>query len=323
MGAYANFLLNASRGDTEVMYMSVMPTPIRGVPSSYIEEEYGNILKPKTTRTIFPQYTEATYQQHPYQPISYLEDSNLPQQYEIFKGRIQPASSITQKQRDAFYDLNDLQREQYYQQNAAIKQQIQKQYENAMSRRRSYVYPRVGEAVDNGSIAYKSPNSDTFIISAPQYSISTNELFHPTHFAPTSLREGYKAVENLSKSKQPTMFTVTDDLSPMLQKLGFYKVGEIPQTFGDQIVMKDIMLNKATTKASIKNTLLSELNMDEMEAEDLSTFYFAKLQNEITKRTMYPVQDTPKQSSFSMKDIMKKEDIDKLNRILEQLNLNK
>ena len=53
-------------------------------------------------------------------------------------------------------------------------------------------------------------------------------------------------VKKLGESNIPTVFAVTDDLSPMLYKSGqFARLTQMPQFFDKGIVMKDVMVNRA------------------------------------------------------------------------------
>lgn len=71
-------------------------------------------------------------------------------------------------------------------------------------------------------------------------------VFKPSHFAPATMREGLDMIQKLGESKIPTVFAVTDDLSPMLYKSGqFAKLTQMPQPFNNGIVMKDVMINRS------------------------------------------------------------------------------
>lgn len=69
-------------------------------------------------------------------------------------------------------------------------------------------------------------------------------IFMPSHFAPSNLRSGLKMVENLLNEPRPVVFAVPDDLSKQLSKIGYIKLGQMPQRFGNEYVMKDIMVNR-------------------------------------------------------------------------------
>lgn len=134
---------------------------------------------------------------------------------------------------------------------------LQKNYENAMHRRRDYTFNRLkNNLYYKGIVGVKDPNSESVILdSLANEALDNSTLFHPTHFAPESLRSGAGLIKQLAESSQPTAFTVTPDLSPMLEKSGFIKVGSMPQIFNGELVMKDILLNRSTTKEAILNRI--------------------------------------------------------------------
>lgn len=83
-----------------------------------------------------------------------------------------------------------------------------------------------------------------FLMMQKTHEVAT--VFKPSHFAPASMREGLDMVKKLGESNIPTVFAVTDDLSPMLYKSGqFARLTQMPQFFDKGIVMKDVMVNRA------------------------------------------------------------------------------
>lgn len=182
---------------------------------------------------------------------------------------------------------------------AAVK--VQQNYENAMHRRRDYTYRRLkNHLFDDGVIGVKSPDDGSLLIEARASKVPTNKtIFHPTHFAPESLRKGYNLIRELAESSQPTMFTVTKDLSPMLEKQGFIKVEEIPQIFNGEMVTKDVLLNRSTTKESLINKLkeIDPYNDYTLDEQDLDKYI------EILKSKKYPSR--PNLNTFPIKDLLK------------------
>lgn len=71
-----------------------------------------------------------------------------------------------------------------------------------------------------------------------------NNVFMPSHFAPANLRSGLKMIKDLLDIPQPVVFAVPEDLSNQLYKLGYTKIANVPQPFGNDLVMKDIMVNR-------------------------------------------------------------------------------
>ena len=65
-------------------------------------------------------------------------------------------------------------------------------------------------------------------------------FFWPAYFAPSTMRDGYVAVAELSKYNN-IIFTVTDDLSKMLKKLGLYEMPDrFKMKFRGQLVDKEL-----------------------------------------------------------------------------------
>lgn len=130
---------------------------------------------------------------------------------------------------------------------------IYNNYVRAMSRRRDYKWEGLKYHIDDGFTAIKDPDSKSLLIGFKE-----GPIFHPSHFAPETLRGGQRVIKQAAESRDPVVFTVTSDLSPMLERSGFIKVGQIPQLFNNQWVMKDIMANKAT--ANVEKELSSHLD---------------------------------------------------------------
>lgn len=88
-------------------------------------------------------------------------------------------------------------------------------------------------------------------------------FFWPAYFSPSTMREGYMAVAELSKYNN-IIFTVTDDLSKMLKKLGLYEMPDrFKMKFNGQLVDKELystselVMDPAVSKviATIFNTM--------------------------------------------------------------------
>lgn len=163
--------------------------------------------------------------------------------------------------------------ESYTPKQKATIDQIQLNYENAMNRRRhDYFYNGVGRKFYGGAKAIKDPKSNSFILDAPDY---YSKILHVTHFSPETLRGGLRTIDIAAISEYPVMFTVTDDLAPMLQKRGFIDVLQIPQTFGGEIVNKHVLLNKGCLNN--REALLQELENNGLPVE-LGQQIISKLQ---------------------------------------------
>ena len=127
---------------------------------------------------------------------------------------INPKGKWVSKKHRSAYELSDIK--------TAVGETLQQNYENAMHRRRSYTYQGVRDFGQEYPIrAIKDPTSNSFLIDAPD----RGPIFHPTHFSPATLRGGSRLIKEAAVSSQPIVFTVTEDLAPMLQKSGFVEIG--------------------------------------------------------------------------------------------------
>ena len=139
--------------------------------------------------------------------------------------------------------------------------EIYQQYYKSMGRRRD------GSQLDIISFfkyldnyAYIYVFNDSYLIGQMQ-----NGLFHISHFAPKSLRGGMDILNDIA-SYNNIVFAVTDDLGPMLQKIGLYGDSKavVPMFFRNMLVLKHIY----TTDKRLINSLLSTLQ-NTKDIEDL------------------------------------------------------
>lgn len=195
---------------------------------------------------------------------------------------------------------------------AAVGEMLQQNYENAMHRRRSYTYQGVRDFGQHYPMrAIKDPISNSFIIDAPD----NLPIFHPTHFSPETLRGGSRLIKEAAVSQYPIAFTVTEDLSPMLQKSGFIEIGKIPQIFDGQYVTKSILVNKST--GNYKNLISRTLKQNGIRGVDVGEImkiienapeptYKSLIQNGVlvSPESTKLIKDTPLQG-FTFKDLLK------------------
>lgn len=109
-----------------------------------------------------------------------------------------------------------------------------------MNRRRSYLYYGLPQRMTETPYGFRY--GENYIFGYPG-----SNLFVPSHFAPSTMKGGVELIKKIGNSKSPAVFSVTEDLSPMLEKSGFIKIGEHPQTFGGTVSNKHMMVNKATS----------------------------------------------------------------------------
>lgn len=195
---------------------------------------------------------------------------------------------------------------------AAAGEMLQQNYENAMHRRRSYTYQGVRDFGQRYPMkAIKDPISNSFIIDAP----NDIPIFHPTHFSPETLRGGSRLIKEAAVSQYPVAFTVTEDLSPMLQKSGFIEIGKIPQIFNGEYVTKSILVNKST--GNYKNLIARTLKENGIKGVDVGEImqviekapdptYKSLIQNGvlISPESAKLIKNTPLQG-FTFKDLKK------------------
>jgi hypothetical protein len=102
----------------------------------------------------------------------------------------------------------------------------------------------------------------------------SNGFFKPSHFSPTTLREGLESIEELCKYNN-IIFTVTSDLTNMLKKLGAYTDTSFsfPMIFRDEIVLKNIV----TTNRKVLEVVLKKMRANEF--EELYDLNFEDMEN--------------------------------------------
>lgn len=169
------------------------------------------------------------------EPIKIKEQLFMPDQYAITKG------GKIAKSKDNWHPyLEDTVRKR-----TKVKK-IFDNYSNAMHRRRDYTWAGLKQYVSDDFYALKDPQSDSLLIQA--FGNKNFPIFHPSHFSPDSLRGGQRVVNMAARSSKPIVFTVTEDLAPMLQKSGFVKIAETPMIFNGEYVNKVVLANKAVSK---------------------------------------------------------------------------
>lgn len=180
--------------------------------------------------------TPEEFSQESYPASNFLSD--------IVKERFNPRGNLQRQHEELSdyvqYGLEDL---------SPASLRLYDQYAKAMGRRRDYRFLGFPGHVEDGWFGVKDKQSATFGFFDDVENPLTHEVatvFKPSHFAPASMREGLDMVKKLGESNIPTVFAVTDDLSPMLYKSGqFARLTQMPQFFDKGIVMKDVMVNRA------------------------------------------------------------------------------
>lgn len=151
---------------------------------------------------------------------------------------------------------------------SGLSHKIFDQYANAMNRKRSYLYYGLLDRLNDAPYGFRE--GESFLFGYPD-----KKIFVPSHFAPSTLKEGVSLIKKVGNSNTPVIFSVTPDLEKMLQKTGlFTKLGEHPNTFAGEVVNKSIMANKITSLEDlIEYAKNSEVGLNISDIEDLLKQY--------------------------------------------------
>lgn len=92
----------------------------------------------------------------------------------------------------------------------------------------------------NRSVAFGSPK-DGFLLGS-----DINDVFVPTHFAPATLRGGYRLIKDLVDADTPTALFITADLVDTVSKMDGWKVlpFKLKTKFRGEDVEKTIVINR-------------------------------------------------------------------------------
>lgn len=126
---------------------------------------------------------------------------------------------------------------------------IQEQYEQAMSRDHDYLGNVYGWSLDPTTQIIESVDGDYVV------GFRCGSSFILSHFAPKTLSSGMRFVTELANWSQSVIAAVLPKQAGMLERLGFKKVGTIPQWFNGETVTKTVMVNSATTEAMLVHVL--------------------------------------------------------------------
>lgn len=151
-------------------------------------------------------------------------------------------------------------------------------YRNAMDRKRPgnslnlcgfYGY------ITDGATVFKYKNS--YVLG-----LFSNGFYKPSHFAPSSIREGMEMIEELCKYNN-IIFTVTSDLTQMLTKLGAYTDSSFnfPMIFRNEISFKNIV----TTNKRVLEVILKKMKNNEI--DDLYNLNFDDIIDKNKKEDKY------------------------------------
>lgn len=127
-----------------------------------------------------------------------------------------------------------------------------RQYRDSMTRRRPH-----GVFAHNAFGRYARRVAAAFIFGRPSRPSAVlgqwrEGRFVVSHFCPSSQREGRGMLLALRDSGQPVVLAVTDDLAPMVARLGYNLVGTTVQPFRGRLVQKTVFTNNMTIRGGEK-----------------------------------------------------------------------
>lgn len=126
---------------------------------------------------------------------------------------------------------------------------IYDQYVKAMSRGSNYLGDVYSWVLSEGTQVIESEDGDYVV------GFRCGSAFVLSHFAPRTLSSGTRFLQKLSMWGQSVIASVLPKQAGMLERLGFKKVGEIPQWFNGVVETKSVMVNHATSGETLKNVL--------------------------------------------------------------------
>lgn len=167
-----------------------------------------------------------------------------------------------------FYEINDLFYGLDYDQSCALEDKIYENYASAMQRhnREPLDYERfkahffeggnVGKTLIFGSL------QDGYLLGS-----EVNEIFIPTHFAPTGIRGGYWLFRNLLDSGKPTALFITEDLVDTIKKMLGWKIlpFKMKIDFHGEPVEKTLVINKWKAISKLTNNELRKMVQPKIE----------------------------------------------------------
>lgn len=115
------------------------------------------------------------------------------------------------------------------------------QYESAMARRRPE------GALDQDSFlihwayrAHEMVTKDGTVVLGNKIRLGNRTIFIPSHFAPSSLKEGARTLKQLAQ--MDVALAVTEDLADMAVRCGFIEAGSIPCEFRGENLLKKVLI---------------------------------------------------------------------------------
>lgn len=174
---------------------------------------------------------------------------------QLSKGRLNKLFSLRSQTREEYNEeteeyetVGDTENDE---ENQNLVDKIYDNYDKAIGRTSSYRGNLKRHILSGNGIVYMPfADDNSALVGFP-----IDDIFVVSHFAPSSLRMGKELIDNIAKEKMPVVIAVPEYQAAQLEKSGFRFITEIPQYFGGEVVMKKVMVNKATTENDLKNLL--------------------------------------------------------------------
>lgn len=164
---------------------------------------------------------------------------------EFSQGRIEDVFDFSED----FYEYYDYDEDEYIEEYSEILSDIQSNYEKAISRHSDYSANLERHIASWYWLVY-SPflNDESVLVWQLQW-----DIFLVSHFAPSSIRMWYHLIKQALNSKMPILFAVPEFLAKQLRKAWFTDLWyQVPQIFDGEVVMKNVLINKAVTEDDLK-----------------------------------------------------------------------
>lgn len=128
---------------------------------------------------------------------------------------------------------------------------VQQQYERAMGRQSNYIGNVKDHILNHNGVVYEDNGN---------YLVGTikDNTFLISHFAPKSLRGGMEMLKGIKEGGLKVVLAVPSYQGNQLNKLGFKSVGQIPQYFDGDIVLKNVYANDIVSNEDI-DTLYKDM----------------------------------------------------------------
>ena len=130
--------------------------------------------------------------------------------------------------------------------------EIDHNYEKAISRGSSYCCDLFSHIIGGYGVVFQPHAYKRASALVGQF---IEGIFCVSHFAPDSRKGGVELLRGTLSTETPFVICVPEYLAQQLLRLGFRRVGQIPQYFAGEIIAKQVMVNKAVTTSHLATLL--------------------------------------------------------------------